>query len=71
MPLCSLLAYVSLLISLDDFFLNYLDIEGWEDVEWNIAVSTHHPVFQRAYREFVYPTLPDNAKMVFDALNHE
>jgi len=46
-----------------------IHIEGWKDVEWNVAVSTRHPVFQRAYREFVYPTLPDDAKIFFDALN--
>lgn len=46
-----------------------IHIEGWDDVEWNLAVSTHHPLFQRAYRQFVYPTLPNDAQIIFDAIN--
>jgi len=46
-----------------------IHIEGWDDVEWNLSVSTRHPVFQRAYRQFVYPTLPNDAQLIFNAIN--
>jgi len=46
-----------------------IHIEIWDDVEWNLAISTRHPVFQRAYRQFVYPTLPNDAQATFNALN--
>jgi len=35
-----------------------IHIEGWTDVNYNVAVSVHHPNFVVVYASFVVPALP-------------
>jgi hypothetical protein len=62
------IVFLMYLVRISCTILTNVDIEGWKDGEWNLAV-TRHPVFQQAYRQFVYPTLPAGYQVVFDARN--
>lgn len=48
----------------------WLDIEGWADVNWNLAVDASHPAFINAYRQIVLPALPNDSRILFDAVNN-
>lgn len=37
---------------------SFCDIGGWEDANYNVAVSVHHPNFVVLYAKFVVPSLP-------------
>jgi len=46
-----------------------IHIEGWDDVNYNLAVSVKHRAFQDAYNQFVVPTLSADDRELLRVLN--